>query len=231
MARCGEPGIRHDRSTIRAAACALALAVCATGPVPAFGQGAPLQLIPVQPGPTAGDGTQRLGDGIEVQPLEEEGTVPSPDAPPAPTPAPTPAPGTLEPISPSPAPAIEPAPPPATGTLTPPSAPAAGSTEPAGSFTFDPDAPMPEGPIGEDRLDAARERVEERAATRVLSDADLREMPVTELLNRLGREGYVELRGISRTATGYRIDAVNRSLEAVVIEFDPVTGVATERPR
>lgn len=227
MERRKELGMLHNRSMAALAGCGLALAVCTTAAVPAHGQGAPRQLIPVQPGPTADDGTQRLGDGIEVVPLDDEGSAPAPP----PTTGPTS--DALEPVAPTPTPTLgtEPTPAPATGTLSAPAAPDATSDRPEGSFTFDPEAPMPDGPIGEDRLDAARDRVEERAATRVLNEADLREMPVTELLNRLGREGYVELRGISRTATGYRIDAVNRSLEAVIIEFDPTTGVATERPR
>lgn len=220
-----------------------AVLLLGAGTVPALGQNAPLQLIPTQPAPADPNAPTVLDGGIEVRPLTEETTPDETVAPPA-----DPAPGTARepaavPAEPA-APVADPAPvttgptdatsgeegdlAPATATEGTSGAP---STGPGETFTFDPNAPMPDGPIAPERLDAARDRVEERAATRVLNDEDLRERPVTELLNILSREGYVELRGITRTATGYRIDAVNRNLEAVAIEFDPTTGVVTERLR
>lgn len=82
-------------------------------------------------------------------------------------------------------------------------------------------------PATQDALDAARQRVDERA-TRILTEEDLSEMPITVVLNRLGQEGYAQLQGISRDGAIYRINAVRRDLLPVTLTYDPGSGEVTE---
>lgn len=57
---------------------------------------------------------------------------------------------------------------------------------------------------------------------------DLREMPISDILNQLSAQGYAQYRNIQRFGPIYRIEAMTTDFRDVIIEVDTDTGTIVE---
>ena len=73
-------------------------------------------------------------------------------------------------------------------------------------------------------------QVDDSLSERV-TDADAsREQTVTEMLNRLAREGFADLRSVDQQNGHYVVEAVDRDLQLRRFRLEPDTGSITEIP-
>ena len=57
---------------------------------------------------------------------------------------------------------------------------------------------------------------------------DMREMPITDILNRLSAQGYAQYRNIQRFGPIYLVDAVTTDFRDVTLEVNTQTGTIQE---
>lgn len=77
----------------------------------------------------------------------------------------------------------------------------------------------------------AQERPDYRAGNVPVPQIEQEEMAATDVLNALSARGYSQYRQIELVDGVYRVTAMTRDFQVVVIEVDPRTGAIRETPQ
>ena len=73
-------------------------------------------------------------------------------------------------------------------------------------------------------------QVDEGLSERVTEAEEAEERALTDLLNRLARDGFADLRAVRREGDAYVVEAMDRDLQVRRFRLDPQAGSITEIP-